>query len=129
MARKLKNSTSFGIGELPNPPEPLEKWFARLFLHLGDVLGWGLGEVGEAVAAAEADHELLGRVDVLAADRAFLVIRPLDLGDVLVRGLGESGETGGQTAAEQFALADASLSDAVAFDANKYSEDTTFVAV
>tara|TARA_R110002095_G_C4089645_1_gene222570 strand:- start:220 stop:579 length:360 start_codon:yes stop_codon:yes gene_type:complete len=43
--------------------------------------------------------------------------------------LRERGETGGQTAAEQFALADASLSDAVAFDANKYSEDTTFVAV
>jgi len=43
--------------------------------------------------------------------------------------LRERGETGGQSAAEQFALADSSLSDAVAFDANKYSEDTTFMAV
>tara|TARA_R100001369_G_scaffold92011_2_gene135103 strand:- start:617 stop:1264 length:648 start_codon:yes stop_codon:yes gene_type:complete len=43
--------------------------------------------------------------------------------------LRERGETGGQSAAEQFALADAALSDAVAFDANKYSEDTTFMVV
>ena len=43
--------------------------------------------------------------------------------------LRERGETGGQTALEQFAIADASLADAVAFDANKYEEDTTFVVV
>lgn len=43
--------------------------------------------------------------------------------------LRERGETGGQSAAEQFALADSFLSDAIAFDANKYSEDTTYVAV
>lgn len=43
--------------------------------------------------------------------------------------LRERGETGGQSAAEQFSVADASLSDAVAFDANKYGEDTTFLPV
>ena len=43
--------------------------------------------------------------------------------------LRERGETGGQSAAEQFAIADAVLSDAVAFDANKYEEDTLFTAV
>ena len=43
--------------------------------------------------------------------------------------LRERGETGGQSAAEQFSIADAVLSDAIAFDANKYSEDTTYVAV
>jgi len=47
----------------------------------------------------------------------------------LAMALRERGETGGQSAAEQFAIADATLSDAVAFDANKYAEDTTFVAV
>ena len=52
---------------------------------------------------------------------------------VIQRALGmalrERGETGGQSATEQFAIADAVLSDAVAFDANKYAEDTTYVAV
>jgi len=43
--------------------------------------------------------------------------------------LRERGETGGQSAAEQFAIADTVLSDAIAFDANKYGEDTTYVAV
>lgn len=47
----------------------------------------------------------------------------------LAMALRERGETGGQSAAEQFAIADAVLSDAIAFDANKYSEDTTYVAV
>ena len=47
----------------------------------------------------------------------------------LAMALRERGETGGQSAAEQFAIADAVLSDAVAFDANKYQEDTTYVAV
>jgi len=47
----------------------------------------------------------------------------------LAMALRERGETGGQSAAEQFAIADVSLSDAVAFDANKYQEDTTYVAV
>lgn len=43
--------------------------------------------------------------------------------------LRERGETGGQSAAEQFAIADSILADAIAFDANKYQEDTTFMAV
>lgn len=43
--------------------------------------------------------------------------------------LRERGETGGQSASEQFAIADTILSDAIAFDANKYQEDTTYVAV
>lgn len=47
----------------------------------------------------------------------------------LAMALRERGETGGQSAAEQFAIADAVLSDAVAFDANKYEEDTLFTAV
>ena len=47
----------------------------------------------------------------------------------LAMALRERGETGGQSAAEQFSVADAVLSDAIAFDANKYSEDTTYVAV
>lgn len=47
----------------------------------------------------------------------------------LAMALRERGETGGQSAVEQFAIADATLSDAVAFDANKYQEDTTYVAV
>lgn len=47
----------------------------------------------------------------------------------LAMALRERGETGGQSAAEQFAIADAVLSDAVAFDANKYGEDTTYIAV
>tara|TARA_R110000823_G_scaffold212036_3_gene342252 strand:- start:1504 stop:2151 length:648 start_codon:yes stop_codon:yes gene_type:complete len=47
----------------------------------------------------------------------------------LAMALRERGETGGQSAAEQFAIADTVLSDAVAFDANKYGEDTTYIAV
>jgi hypothetical protein len=47
----------------------------------------------------------------------------------LAMALRERGETGGQSAAEQFAIADTVLSDAVAFDANKYGEDTTYTAV
>jgi len=47
----------------------------------------------------------------------------------LAMALRERGETGGQSATEQFAIADTVLSDAVAFDANKYGEDTTYVAV
>lgn len=43
--------------------------------------------------------------------------------------LRERGETGGQTAVEQFTIADASLSDAIAFDANKYDEDTVYTVV
>ena len=43
--------------------------------------------------------------------------------------LRERGETGGQTAVEQYKLAEAALSDAVAFDANKYEEDTVYHAV
>ena len=43
--------------------------------------------------------------------------------------LRERGETGGQSAQEQFILAEAALSDAVAFDANKYEEDTVYHAV
>lgn len=43
--------------------------------------------------------------------------------------LRERGETGGQSAVEQFSIADSTLSDAIAFDANKYQEDTTYVAV
>ena len=57
------------------------------------MLGRFLGEVPEAVVAAEADHEFLGCVDVLAADRALIVVRPLDFGDVLGRFLGEVPET------------------------------------
>ena len=72
---------------------PQGKWFARLFLHLGDMLGRGLGETGEAVATAEADHELLRRIDIFTADWAFFIVRPLHLGDVIGRGFGEIGET------------------------------------
>lgn len=43
--------------------------------------------------------------------------------------LRERGETGGQSAQEQFILAESALSDAVAFDANKYEEDTVYHAV
>jgi hypothetical protein len=41
--------------------------------------------------------------------------------------LRERGETGGQSAAEQFAVASTALSDAVAFDANKYPSEITFM--
>ena len=47
----------------------------------------------------------------------------------LAMALRERGETGGQSAAEQFQVAESSLGDAVAFDANKYAEDTTYIAV
>jgi len=47
----------------------------------------------------------------------------------LAMALRERGETGGQSAAEQFAIADAVLSDAIAFDANKYQEDILYVPV
>ena len=40
--------------------------------------------------------------------------------------LRERGETGGQSAAEQFAVASTSLSDAIAFDANRYLSELTF---
>lgn len=43
--------------------------------------------------------------------------------------LRERGETGGQSAMEQFSIAEASLSDAIAFDANKYEEDTVYTVV
>tara|TARA_R110002110_G_C13363065_1_gene709596 strand:- start:696 stop:1343 length:648 start_codon:yes stop_codon:yes gene_type:complete len=43
--------------------------------------------------------------------------------------LRERGETGGQSAMEQFTIAQTSLSDAIAFDANKYEEDTVYTAV
>jgi hypothetical protein len=43
--------------------------------------------------------------------------------------LRERGETGGQSAVEQYQVAESSLGDAVAFDANKYAEDTTYIAV
>ena len=40
--------------------------------------------------------------------------------------LRERGETGGQSAAEQFAVASTALSDAIAFDANRYPAELTF---
>ena len=40
--------------------------------------------------------------------------------------LRERGETGGQSAAEQFAVASTALSDAIAFDANRYPSELTF---
>ena len=43
--------------------------------------------------------------------------------------LRERGETGGQSAAEQFAIASTALSDAIAIDANRYPDETTFMAV
>lgn len=41
--------------------------------------------------------------------------------------LREKGETGGQSAVEQFAVASTALSDAIAFDANRYPTEMTFV--
>lgn len=41
--------------------------------------------------------------------------------------LRERGETGGQSAAEQFAVASTALSDAISFDANRYPSELTFV--
>jgi hypothetical protein len=43
--------------------------------------------------------------------------------------LRERGETGGQSAAEQFAIASSALSDAIAVDANRYPEETTYRVV
>ena len=43
--------------------------------------------------------------------------------------LRERGETGGQTAAEQFGLANIALADAIQIDANKYPSEMTFWAV
>lgn len=43
--------------------------------------------------------------------------------------LRERGETGGQSAAEQFGLANIALADAIAVDANKYPVEMTFLAV
>lgn len=43
--------------------------------------------------------------------------------------LRERGETGGQSAAEQFAVASTALSDAVAFDANRYPSELTFQVI
>ena len=40
--------------------------------------------------------------------------------------LRERGETGGQSAAEQFAVASTALSDAISFDANRYPSELTF---
>ena len=42
--------------------------------------------------------------------------------------LRERGETGGQSAAEQFGLANIALSDAIAIDANRYPSELTFEA-
>jgi len=43
--------------------------------------------------------------------------------------LRERGETGGQSAAEQFAIASSALSDAIAVDANRYPLETTYMVV
>ena len=43
--------------------------------------------------------------------------------------LRERGETGGQSAAEQFAVASTALSDAIALDANRYPSELTFQVV
>ncbi len=43
--------------------------------------------------------------------------------------LRERGETGGQSAVEQFSIASTALSDAIAFDANRYPTEMTFVVV
>lgn len=43
--------------------------------------------------------------------------------------LRERGETGGQSAAEQFGVAQIALTDAIAIDANKYPLEMTFMAV
>ena len=43
--------------------------------------------------------------------------------------LRERGEAGGQSAVEQFAVASTALSDAIAFDANRYPTEMTFVVV
>lgn len=43
--------------------------------------------------------------------------------------LRERGETGGQSAAEQFAVAQTALSDAIAIDANRFPDETMFMVV
>ena len=43
--------------------------------------------------------------------------------------LRERGEAGGQSAVEQFAVASTALTDAIAFDANRYPTEMTFVVV
>ena len=43
--------------------------------------------------------------------------------------LRERGETGGQSAVEQFAVASTALSDAIAIDANRFPDETTFMVV
>ena len=43
--------------------------------------------------------------------------------------LRERGETGGQSAAEQFAVASSALSDAIAVDANRYPSEATYMVV
>lgn len=43
--------------------------------------------------------------------------------------LRERGETGGQSAAEQFAVASTALSDAIAIDANRFPDETMFMVV
>ena len=43
--------------------------------------------------------------------------------------LRERGETGGQSAAEQFAVAQTALADAISIDANRYPEETTYMVV
>lgn len=47
----------------------------------------------------------------------------------LAMALRERGETGGQSAAEQFAVASTALSDAIAIDANRYPEETTYMVI
>jgi len=43
--------------------------------------------------------------------------------------LRERGETGGQSAAEQFAVASNALADAISIDANRFPEDLTYMVV
>ena len=43
--------------------------------------------------------------------------------------LRERGETGGQSAVEQFAVAQTALSDAIAIDANRFPDETMFMVV
>jgi len=53
----------------------------------------------------------------------------LNLINGVLRRLRERGETGGQSAAEQFGLANIALADAIQIDANKYPSEMTFWAV
>ena len=43
--------------------------------------------------------------------------------------LRERGETGGQSAAEQFGVANAALNDAIAIDANRYQDEMYYYRV